>query len=214
MHICNANGKKYIGITGRDVHKRWENGNGYRTNPEFFSDINKYGWENFEHIILDENLSIVQAEAKESEYIKMYDTIKSGYNRNIGGSGFTGCNHTEESKRRISAAISGEKNPNYMGKCCTDEWRERQIKAHTGKKLSEEHKRKIGDGVRGKIVHTEEYKNALSKRLMKPIMRSDGVKYPSFKQAAIENGITQSALSNAIKRNNRCAGYYWTYTEI
>ena len=214
MHTCRINGKRQIGITGQHIEKRWSKGDGYRTNPKFQADIQKYGWENFEHIILDENLSIVEAEIKEAEQIEKYDTIRSGYNRSPGGSGFGGCQHTEESKRKIGNAISGANNPNYGGKCCTDEWREKQRRSHTGKKLSEENKRKIGDGVRGKIVHTEEFKKELSERSRKAIMRDDGEKYSSFTEAARANGVSQSALSHAIKRNQKSAGYYWSYTEI
>ena len=50
-------GKQYIGITKWDVEKRWSNGEGYKQCSYFYNAIQKYGWDNFEHIILYTNLS-------------------------------------------------------------------------------------------------------------------------------------------------------------
>ena len=50
------NGKRYIGITSKHPNARWESGNGYRDGSPIRNAINKYGWENFEHIILEENI--------------------------------------------------------------------------------------------------------------------------------------------------------------
>ena len=56
MHRNMINDKKYIGITSRNVDLRWQNGLGYK-NTHFGNAIKKYGWENFEHIILFEGLN-------------------------------------------------------------------------------------------------------------------------------------------------------------
>ena len=38
--------------------KRWGiNGNNYKSSPHFYAAIQKYGWDNFEHNILFENLN-------------------------------------------------------------------------------------------------------------------------------------------------------------
>lgn len=65
MHRNKLNNKVYIGITGRNPEIRWANGNGYKYNPHFFYSIQKYGWDGFEHIILDDKLT--RDEAKEKE---------------------------------------------------------------------------------------------------------------------------------------------------
>ena len=86
MHIC-PNGKKYIGITGIDPKRRWNNGSGYSSNKDFYKDIRKFGWGNVKHKILMENASREEAEYWEEVLIKKYDTMnpRKGYNRSRGG---------------------------------------------------------------------------------------------------------------------------------
>lgn len=51
MHVS-PSGKRYIGITSQKVEKRWANGKGYKTQQYFYRAIKKYGWNNFQHIIV------------------------------------------------------------------------------------------------------------------------------------------------------------------
>ena len=85
MHENKINGKKYIGITKQQPEVRWKGGSGYKQNPAFWNAIQKYGWDNFEHIILLENLTREDAERLEIEYIQQYNTIAQGYNISEGG---------------------------------------------------------------------------------------------------------------------------------
>lgn len=88
-HTNKINGKKYIGQTanGDNPNRRWNNGNGYKSNNYFWSAIQKYGWENFEHEIIKIGLSQDEANYWEKYYIKEYNTMDSdyGYNLNSGG---------------------------------------------------------------------------------------------------------------------------------
>lgn len=62
IHKNKVNDKIYVGITGRTVEERWGyNGNGYYRNKHFYDSILKYGWDNFEHIIIKEGLSQEEA---------------------------------------------------------------------------------------------------------------------------------------------------------
>ena len=45
----------------------------YHLSPRFWSAIQHYGWENFSHEILEDNLTKDQADQKEKYYIKKYD---------------------------------------------------------------------------------------------------------------------------------------------
>ena len=85
MHRNKINNKKYIGLTCQKPSERWQKGKGYIQCPKFYFAIEKYGWDNFEHIILEDGLSKDEANAKEQYYIKLYDTINNGYNISIGG---------------------------------------------------------------------------------------------------------------------------------
>lgn len=90
MHINKINNKKYIGMTSRKPNIRFgKNGKNYYNAKHFFNAINKYGWENFEHIILFKNLTKEEAEQKEIELISKYYTTDKyfGYNISKGGTG-------------------------------------------------------------------------------------------------------------------------------
>ena len=85
MHTNLSTKKKYVGITKSDAETRWNHGNGYKANKKFYSDIKKYGWDNFFHEILYDNLDYLQARTIESDLIKKYDLIKNGYNQATSG---------------------------------------------------------------------------------------------------------------------------------
>lgn len=87
-HINKVNNKKYFGITSNNPNKRWQNGKGYKQCIKFNSAIKKYGWDNFEHIILLEDLSYDNACFLEQYYIDKFHTTdsKHGYNIDSGGS--------------------------------------------------------------------------------------------------------------------------------
>lgn len=81
MHKNKINDKVYIGMTSRKPEQRWLNGNGYKRQPKFFNAILKYGWDNFEHIILEDNIPTEKiALEKETFYIKKYNSVLNGYN--------------------------------------------------------------------------------------------------------------------------------------
>lgn len=86
LHKNKINNKTYIGITFRKPKDRWLNGNGYKRQPKFFNAILKYGWDNFEHIILEEDIpSEEEALKRETYYIKKYNSVENGYNVNVEG---------------------------------------------------------------------------------------------------------------------------------
>ena len=103
VHINKINGKRYYGITSRKVEYRWVNGKGYQKQPYFWNEINKYGWDNFTHEVLFNNLTKDEAEWLEKMYIALYDTTdgEKGYNISFG---YTqkGCKRTEEQRKHIS----------------------------------------------------------------------------------------------------------------
>ena len=113
-HIS-PSGKRYIGITCQKPEYRWNNGRGYIKNKHFYRAINKYGWDNFEHIIIARSLSEEEAKWLEIELIREFDSTnqEKGYNITLGGEGSNGRKLSDEEKKEISKRTKGENNPMY-----------------------------------------------------------------------------------------------------
>ena len=148
MHIS-PSGKKYIGITSTEPNKRWRNGYGYKNNQYFYRAIEKYGWDNFQHIIIARGLTKDEAEWLEVELIRVNDSANHSYGYNIDLGGNSIGKLSEEHKQKISESKIGEKNPNY-GKCFSEETRQRMSAARKGVNLTEEHKQKLSESKVGK----------------------------------------------------------------
>ena len=88
IHRNKINGKVYIGQTSEeDINRRFKGGAGYKSSPHFYHAIEQYGWENFEHLILEDGLTSEQADKREKFWIKTFDSMneKKGYNMTSGG---------------------------------------------------------------------------------------------------------------------------------
>ena len=128
MHRNLVNGKIYIGKTN-NISRRWRsNGIEYKpysdkehTRP-FWNAIKKYGWDSFEHIVLEDGLTDEESSRREIYYISKYqsnDTTK-GYNLAPGGNGgriysihpkgMTGKKHSDKWKAAHSEWASDHAN--------------------------------------------------------------------------------------------------------
>lgn len=86
VHTNLTNGKCYVGITSQyPVEKRWQLGWGYHEQPKFFKAIEEFGWNGFEHKILETGLTEQEAKQKEVKYIELFDSYRNGYNSTFGG---------------------------------------------------------------------------------------------------------------------------------
>lgn len=183
MHKNKINGKVYIGITKQKINSRWRKGKGYKE-CKFRNAIDKYGWDNFEHIILFEHLSKESACNKEMELIKKYNSNDRnfGYNVSTGGdSGAIGTHRkmSDEHKEKDRIVHLGEKNGMYgrkgtkhpsYGKHLSDETKRKmseKLKGHIpwnkGKKLTEEHKLKVSIATK-KAMQRPEVQEKLHKK--------------------------------------------------
>lgn len=173
VHINKINNKMYVGQTCQNPKNRWRNGDGYKGCTLFYNAIQKYGWDNFEHIVVLSNLSLEDANYFEEILIKKLDTTNKdkGYNLRSGGEN---SRISDETKRKMSKSqkgkimsiesrlkmkehhwdCSGENNPNY-GKRGVDSH-------HYGKHLSDETRKKISDANKDKYV-SEETRQKISK---------------------------------------------------
>lgn len=86
-HTNKINGKIYIGQTCQKPEYRWGSHGQFYTErqPAIYAAIQKYGWENFEHEILEENLTQDEANVKETYWIQYYKSNINGYNLTEGG---------------------------------------------------------------------------------------------------------------------------------
>ena len=127
-------GKRYIGITSKKPEERWKNGNGYKKfNKIFYKAIEKYGWDNIKHEILDTNLDEFEAKCLEEYYIFSYRTFVGfkdckGYNCTLGGEGTVGWKPSEEHKIKIREV--NKCNQYYKGKHHSEETREKMSESH------------------------------------------------------------------------------------
>lgn len=107
VHVNKQNGKLYIGQT-QNIKSRWSgNGKDYKKCPGFYNAIKKYGWDEFEHIILFDNLSSEMADIIEIALIKKCNLTnnKYGYNCSLGGKNGS-TPPTEQTIKKITEKIS------------------------------------------------------------------------------------------------------------
>lgn len=149
MHTA-PNGKKYIGITCcYPRNRRWQNGFGYVSQVRFYRAIKKYGWDSFEHTILEDNLTAEEAGEAEQKYIALYQTTNRNHGYNIMVGGEVGYHLTEEHKKKISNANSGSGNGMY-GHHYTDEERKKMSETSVwrGRKHTEESRKKMSESTK------------------------------------------------------------------
>ena len=148
VHVSPSD-KHYVGQTKLNFWHRWgADGKGYKKDqPYFHNAINKYGWDNFEHVILKENLTKEEADYWEKYYIQLWDcTNKSkGYNLTNGGDGGNGAKRSEETKEKLRQKRLRTK--------LSEETKRKIGAASKGHYISKEARKKIGDAHRGEKNH-------------------------------------------------------------
>lgn len=216
VHTNKFDGKKYVGQTCQKPEARFgKNGSGYVGSRVFYNAILKYGWDNFYHEILFNNLTLEQANTIEKAVISAYRTTdrRFGYNLESGGKNHTMSEESKELLRQSKKGTqSGANNPFY-GKRHT---------AETRKKLSESHKYIfLGENNPnyGK-KHTAEAKERMrTSRKGKPILQYDldgnfirEWEYMSLarQEYNLDKRSLQKACNGKLKTTG---GYIWRYKE-
>ena len=212
QHKNKINGKVYIGITSQKPEQRWRNGEGYKSSPHFYSAIQKYGWDNFEHNILFVELTKEQACLKEQELIKEFNSMNReyGYNSTSGGDIFT---MNEEIKQKISQAMIG--NQNNLGHPCSEEKKKKISNAQKGREFTEEHKQKLSEAAKNRHVPCSEEKKQILKEKShkKPVYCEELDKiFESVQECGRQLGIPATNISKLCNgRGKTLKGYHLRY---
>lgn len=111
VETSKQNGWMYIGQTD-DIKTRWsQKENNYRGCTFLYREMKKYGWDAFEHIILEDNIPEELLDGREIYWINKYHTCqydpeyKGGFNLSFGGGGVRGP----------KPALQGKKPKNFDG---------------------------------------------------------------------------------------------------
>lgn len=160
------NGMMYVGQTKNLKRRQWD---WSHLEKKYSNDIldaarEEYGTENFSFTILSECDTQDELDRWERHYIKIYRTrYPNGYNLCDGGKGCSGWIMPEEIRKKLSESKKGEGNPMYGVK----PW-------NTGKKWSDENKKKISEGRKGKlkgVPKSEEHKRKIGLAHAKAIVQ-------------------------------------------
>lgn len=218
--------KVYIGITCQPIKRRWGGGSNYRKCPSFYRAILKYGWDNITHEVIYRGLTKENAEQKEIDLIKQYDSTnsKSGYNCTNGGS--HNGTMTESFKKYASEIKKGSNNPMYgkipynKGVSMTEEQKKVISKTKTGRKLTAEQK-KAYQGINKGRKHTKKSLENMrkahaykGKAVRQYDLNNQFIKeYPTISEAYRQTGIATGSISQVCKYTNRkkAGGYKWQY---
>lgn len=86
LHRNKINNKCYVGQTCQKPEQRWgRNGQNYREQPYFYRAIEKYGWDNFEHIILETDINEDRVDERECFWASYYHALApEGYTLHVG----------------------------------------------------------------------------------------------------------------------------------
>ena len=213
QHKNKINGKIYIGITSQKPEDRWgSQGCNYKSSPHFYSAIQKYGWNNFEHNILFTELTKEEACLKEQELIKQFDSMnrEHGYNSTSGGDVFS---MNEETKQKISQAMMGNKNG--LGHPCSEEKKKKISEAQKGREFTKEHKQKLSEAAKNHHVPcSEDKKQTLKKKShKKPVYCEELDKvFESVQECGRQLGIPATNISKLCNgRGKTLKGYHLRY---
>lgn len=216
LHVNKLNGVTYVGITHyTNPNKRWgKSGQLYKHSIKFYNAIQKYGWENFEHIILGKSNKEVAIKL-EKALIAYYKSIGKSYNIAEGGEGAE--SFSEETKIKLSKYT-----PWIKGKHHTEE--SRKLISEAGKRpCSKDTKLKIGtankgnkNGMYGKPI-SEYTRQRIKETQNKPVIQYtlNGTfiaEYSSVKEAEKAVGGKGGHIGSVCTGKRLSAyGYKWTY---
>ena len=194
VHTNKINGKRYVGVTSQCPEKRWNNGKGYtKRQPHMYNAIQKYGWGNFNHEILIDNIPLEHASSLERMLIKAWQLQdkRYGYNDQSGG-----LEHSS-----LSMGIREKISRTHKGREMSEEHRKHLSDAKKGKSLSEETKEKISLALKGKTM-SEDHKEKLSQALKGRVFSDEHkANISKGKKGKLQSDAQKQALARVCEQN-------------
>ena len=196
MHKNKINNKMYIGYTYQEKpEKRWKNGSSYKQCVYFYHAIQKYGWDNFEHTIIEEGMFTEEyASEREDYWINYYDTRNQakGYNINAGGY------HGISPNACIKALEWMKEHP---------EFGQERVKAMH--KWQEEHPDEMYK------MRLNNVQKAVNARRRPVVCIETNIDYESATEASRRvKGTTQSKITMCCRgQRETCGGFHWRYKD-
>ena len=199
LHKNQINGRCYVGQTCQSLENRWgKNGIKYATQPYFYEDIQKYGWDHFDHIILEKVSSKEEANEREVYWTLQYNAIyPNGYVLKSGGKN---CKILSKEFKQIRSKTSKEN------------WKKEEYKEKISQKRREEWE-KFSEETKQKCLSNLDRsgKAGLSKS-KKVLCVETNIIYNSTREAERMTNIKHANISQVCNGKRQTAGgYHWTY---
>jgi len=201
MHIT-PNNKRYIGVTKRKPEYRWNRGKAYINNQEFYNDILLFGWDNIEHVIVWTGKEKATAYNMERELIKKYNTTsrENGYNHSTGGTwGGIGVEWNDARREKMRSALTGKRH--------TEEAKKKMSEWHKGKPTWNKG-RSWTDSEKEIMARAQAHKSVLCVET--------GEIYLSARDAERKTGINRGSIKDCCHGRKHCktaGGYHWEYVK-
>ena len=214
-NICNH--KMYIGQTNNYCrrfkdHKRTLNQNNH-SNMRLQKEWNSYGEQCFVFKILEYCHGNETLNDREIYWIKYYDAFNNGYNMTCGGT--DNPMNYEECRNNVSVGLIG--NTNWVGKHHTEETKKKISLGNKGKFVSQEtrHKLSIAKSKPNGRVGKQSVLSRPIKQIDKETQNTIKI-FDSIRQAEINiNGKCTGAITNCLRGKSKSAfGYYWEYADL
>lgn len=205
---CRATKKYYIGQTIQDPYRYFKETYIYckgKGRIKIFNAINKYGIDSFKFDVIDSASNKEQLDQLEDYYISFWDTINKGLNCKTGGAN---GKHSQETKDKISKALSGKKHSqeslnkmslSQKGRIVTQATRKKLSDINIGKKHSQESRNKMSLMATGKKL------GMLNPNSIEVTIRhiiTNQVAKGSLSQLAREYGFSRDCMRKYNKSNN------------
>lgn len=222
------NGKKYVGQAQSFYNRMSQYKLGYFNNYMKHA-IKKYGIDNFDISILERDIDVEMFDNREQYWMDYYESYNMEYGYNICQCAGTtrGYRHTEESRKKMSQAVSQRmqdpkerakvqgKNNGMYGKKHDDKWKkghsewlknrwatDKEYREFWQERMSGEKNHFYGKDFSGD-------KNGHAKSI---ICVEKNKIYTTVKEAAKENNTSRQNISNVLNgRQETAGGYHWEY---